>query len=100
MPSSLHDSADGQRRGLRRRRCAARDSGRAGVLLAALAAPAVFGACAADDAERPARTERERDSLIGQSILPGAQGVRGALSAQDSAAARNARLDSIANANR
>lgn len=40
-------------------------------------------------------TRRERDSLIGQSRLPGAQGVRGAMRAADSAAARAARADSI-----
>lgn len=44
----------------------------------------------------PARSERERDSVIGASRLPGAQGVRGALRAQDSAAARNAQYDSVA----
>lgn len=46
---------------------------------------------------RPApRTERERDSLLAQSRLPGAVGVKGALKVSDSAAARKARLDSIA----
>ena len=44
----------------------------------------------------PARSERERDSVIGASQLPGAQGVRGALRAQDSAARRNAQYDSVA----
>jgi hypothetical protein len=55
-------------------------------------------ACApkSDDGKR-SRTERERDSIIGASRLPGATGVRGALRAQDSAAAQNARLDSVAN---
>ena len=48
-----------------------------------------------DTAKRP-RTERERDSVIGASRLPGATGVRGALRTQDSAAAQNARLDSVA----
>jgi hypothetical protein len=43
------------------------------------------------------RSERERDSILGASQLPGARGVRGALGASDSADARNARLDSIAN---
>ena len=42
-------------------------------------------------------SERERDNVIGASRLPGARGVRGALGASDSAAARNARLDSVAN---
>jgi len=40
-------------------------------------------------------TRRQKDSVLGASRLPGSQGIRGALSAQDSAAARNARLDSI-----
>jgi len=48
-------------------------------------------------ADRPdTLTRRQRDSVIGASSLPGAQGVRGALRAQDSVAARNARLDSLA----
>ena len=40
-------------------------------------------------------TRRQRDSIIGESGLPGAQGVRGALEASDSAAARRAREDSL-----
>ena len=40
-------------------------------------------------------TERERNEAIGASSLPGAAGVRGALRVQDSAQARNGRLDSI-----
>jgi len=49
-------------------------------------------------AEQPqqARSQRARDSAIGASQLPGAQGVRGALRAADSAAARQARIDSAA----
>lgn len=43
-----------------------------------------------------ARTERERDSTIAQSRLPGAGGVKAALRVSDSAAARRARLDSVA----
>jgi hypothetical protein len=41
-----------------------------------------------------ARSERERDSILGASRLPGATGVRGALRVSDSAEARNARIDS------
>ena len=52
------------------------------------------GGCHSDRTP-PARSERERDSVIGESQLPGAQGVRGALRASDSAATRNARYDSI-----
>jgi len=43
-----------------------------------------------------ARTEAERDSLIGESALPGAQGVRAARRAADAAEQRAATLDSIA----
>ncbi|MGH7497749.1 MAG: hypothetical protein ACREL3_02740 [Gemmatimonadales bacterium] len=38
--------------------------------------------------------ERKRDSVIGASQLPGAQGVRGALRVSDSADARRVREDS------
>ena len=44
----------------------------------------------------PVRTEHERDSIVAQSRLPGAAGVKATLKVSDSAAARNARLDSIA----
>lgn len=40
-------------------------------------------------------TQRQRDSIIGESRLPGAGGVRGALDASDAAAARAAALDSL-----
>ena len=40
-------------------------------------------------------TQRQRDSVIGASRLPGAQGIQKAQAAQDSAAARQARTDSI-----
>ncbi|GAC1651861.1 MAG: hypothetical protein NVS4B3_13250 [Gemmatimonadaceae bacterium] len=45
---------------------------------------------------RSGMTQRERDSTIGASLLPGAGGVRRALAGSDSATARNARLDSAA----
>lgn len=41
-------------------------------------------------------TQRQRDSLLGASALPGARGVQKALEVADSAAARRAREDSIA----
>ncbi len=53
-------------------------------------------ACSGSSGQDTTRSERERDSLIGQSQLPGASAVQGALDASDSASARNARLDSIA----
>jgi hypothetical protein len=51
--------------------------------------------CSTGETRGPEATERQRDSVIGASQLPGAAGVRGALRAGDSAAARNARLDSL-----
>jgi hypothetical protein len=58
-----------------------------------LLATALGGCKASSSTARPA-TERERDSAIGASQLPGAQGVRGALRVSDSAAARRTREDS------
>jgi len=40
-------------------------------------------------------TRRQRDSVLGASQLPGAQGVRGALRAADSAAARRAQEEAV-----
>lgn len=53
------------------------------------------GACTSDSKPAQPATQRERDSVLGASKLPGAQGVRGALRVADSAAVRNARLDSV-----
>jgi hypothetical protein len=50
-----------------------------------------------DEGRRRPLSQRERDSVIGASQLPGAGGVRGAIRASDSAEARNARLDSVGN---
>ena len=58
-----------------------------GLLLAA--------ACSGSNDQGTVRTERERDSIIGQSQIRGAGGVQRALDVSDSADARNARLDSI-----
>jgi hypothetical protein len=56
----------------------------------------LLSACSGEKpvAKKP-MTQRERDSAIGESRIPGAQGVKGALRAQDSIVARNNRLDSI-----
>ena len=54
--------------------------------------------CAGSDTpanNRDTMTQRQRDSVLAQSRLPGAQGVGRALSASDSVRARNAQLDSI-----
>lgn len=66
------------------------------VMIVALAV-VVAGSGCTDKESAPARdlTRRERDSIIGESVLPGAQGVRGALRAADSAAARQERAAAI-----
>lgn len=46
----------------------------------------------------PQRTEGARDTAIAESAVPGAAGVRSALSVADSANARRAREDSITSA--
>jgi hypothetical protein len=64
--------------------------------LAPILLTALVAACAGERADAPERTERERDSLIATSRLPGAAGVGAAMRAQDRASATNARIDSIA----
>jgi hypothetical protein len=68
-------------------------------LAALLLVISLAGCAPKDDGEggKHVRSERERDSILGSSRLPGARVVRGALGVSDSAAARNARLDSVAN---
>lgn len=57
-----------------------------------------IAACRSDETpeSRSSLTKRQADSAIGASGLPGARGVTRAMNAADSAAARNARLDSAA----
>lgn len=69
------------------------------LCLACLAAVGGLAGCTDSEpdpppAETDAAGQRQRDSIIGESRLPGAQGVRGALDASDQAAARAARMDS------
>ena len=71
-------------------------------LLMMLAAAAVLSSCC-DKATSPTHrgaplTQRQHDSVIGESGLPGAIGVRGALRVSDSLAARRARIDSASRA--
>jgi hypothetical protein len=52
-------------------------------------------ACAKDEGEvKRDLTRREKDSILGASQIPGAKAVKRALTSADSAAARQARLDS------
>ena len=72
-----------------------RQLGSAMVIVAAL------GACSSQQTaqnDRDTMTQRQKDSVLAQSQLPGARGVGNAIEAADSAKARQARLDSIANA--
>jgi hypothetical protein len=65
-----------------------------GMLLGALAL--ALGACAKDASEdsRAALTQREKDSILAGSQIPGARAVGKTLTTADSAAARQARIDS------
>jgi len=65
------------------------------LLLAGAACGGAKSGTAAAKSPGDTLSRRQRDSTIGASKLPGAKGVQGALKAQDSAVARNARLDSV-----
>lgn len=69
------------------------------VVLLSLGVSGAVGACAGDSGERAdagadSLTSRQRDSLLGESPVPGASGVKGALEASDRARERAARVDS------
>ena len=68
-------------------------------LIAALSLAALATACASSEKSnnRDTMTQRQKDSVLGQSGLPGAQGVTKALRASDSVKAHQARVDSAAN---
>ena len=71
-------------------------------LLAALplAFVALTAACSSSETggnRRDTMTQRQKDSVLGQSGLPGAQGVTKALRAADSVKARQARVDTASN---
>ena len=61
------------------------------VLLAIAAATALLWSCSTDSGEKRSLTQRERDSTIAASPLPGAGTVGKALEVSDSAAARSHR---------
>jgi hypothetical protein len=60
-----------------------------------LAASVTLAACSSGQKTSTGRTERETDSVIGNSSIPGASGVKKAMAEQDSARARAAALDTI-----
>ncbi len=54
-----------------------------------------LSACAEDGPDKRAgMTQREKDSILGQSQIPGAKAVKTGMRNADSASARQARLDS------
>lgn len=62
-----------------------------GIALAVLALPA----CSKDEPDPRANlTQREKDSILAGSRIPGARAVKRGMTSADSAAARQARLDS------
>ena len=67
--------------------------------LAGAIAVFLLAACGDADTETASRrdsmTQRQRDSTIGATALPGARGVTGAIGVSDSAAAQRARIDSL-----
>ena len=69
------------------------------MLMAGLLLLAACSGQGGDGTPADTLTQRQRDSVIGASRLPGAGGVRGALEASDSAAARRALLDSLSREN-
>ena len=68
------------------------------LVLAAGCTGASSSSGADSTAARDTLTRRQQDSITAQSELPGARGVGKALEAQDTAAARNRVIDSVANA--
>lgn len=65
------------------------------LALAVLAAAGCTGAAdGGSNAGADSLTRRQRDSLLGESPVPGASGVRGALDAADRARERAGRVDS------
>jgi hypothetical protein len=52
------------------------------------------GACAKEDTQQTTtRTQREKDSILANSQIPGARAVKKTMTVADSAAARQARID-------
>ena len=66
---------------------------RAALVLAAFAALTAFAGCSKTETAQRELTERQRDSILGKSVLPGASVVTRALSVSDRASARAASLD-------
>ena len=66
------------------------------ALLLAAACATGLSACAKQESTTRTLTERERDSTLGKSVIPGGAAVTRALEESDSAAARARRLNEAA----
>jgi hypothetical protein len=63
------------------------------IALAGAALALALAACAKDEPEnRPALTQREKDSILGASTIPGAKAVKKSMTVADSVAARQQRM--------
>ena len=65
-------------------------------LVIALVTACALGACAKSQAPQRQLTERERDSTLGKSAIPGGAAVTRALEVSDSSAARAQRMNGVA----
>jgi hypothetical protein len=67
-----------------------------GAVFAGAVLAFVLAACAKDDTQQTTieRTQREKDSILANSTIPGAKAVKKTLTTADSVAARAARMDS------
>ena len=66
------------------------------LVLAGFAVLLAFAGCAKSEVAHRELTERQRDSILGKSVLPGASVVTRALSASDQAASRASSMDAQA----
>lgn len=55
-----------------------------------------WNGCSSDDAPDSTLTQRQRDSVLAESRLPGAQGVKTTITVADTANARTRRLNKLA----
>jgi hypothetical protein len=63
------------------------------ITLAAAFLALALAACGKDEPEnKPVRTQREKDSILARSTIPGAKAVRKAMTVADSATARQNRM--------
>ncbi|HMI55635.1 MAG TPA: hypothetical protein VK494_05570 [Gemmatimonadaceae bacterium] len=67
-----------------------------GIALSTVLLTLAMAACTKDESDqnKPTLTQREKDSILAGSQIPGARAVKKTLTAADSAAARQARIDS------